>query len=90
MKITVDPRLRAWDGRTAGGMVRAMIRHQDRQIIEVAKAAGMSDAHLYRVLKGERTLTAEVAIALEGVLGIPAEHLLVADMKRRLHELRSR
>lgn len=78
-----------WDGTTAGDMIRAQVRQLDVSFTVVADRAGVSNKHLSMVVCGHVGLTPQFAMRLEQELGIPAERLLFADVRRRLYLART-
>ena len=59
-----------------------VLEQQGRSIAWLARKAGVSVSYAYRMLKGERELTADFKAATAEALGVPEDLLFVPDQER--------
>jgi transcriptional regulator with XRE-family HTH domain len=68
------------DSRSAETAIERVLDKQGRSIAWLARETGVSKASAWRMLKGERTVTAEFKSAASRVLGVPEDLLFPAPV----------
>ena len=67
-----------------GMMIKPELEERGITQKEFARMLGMQASHLSEVLRGKRTLSAELALKMEKAIGIPAKTLLNAQTQYEL------
>jgi len=72
-----------------GMMIKPELEERGITQKEFARMLGMQASHLSEVLRGKRTLSAELALKMEKAIGIPAKTLLNAQTQYELETARA-
>ncbi len=72
-----------------GSIVRENLDALDLSVAKAASALGVTRSQLYRVLKGESAISAEMALRLSAVIGLTADHWLRLQNAHDLARLRN-
>jgi len=67
-----------------GMMIKPELEERGISQKDFAKMVGIQASHLSEVLNGKRTLTTDLAVKIESVIGLPAKVLLAAQTQYEL------
>ena len=73
-----------------GRMVKAEIEYLNLSVAQAAEALGVTRSQLHRVVSGRSSLSAEMALRLEAVIGSTADHWLRMQAAYDAAEVRGR
>ncbi len=73
-----------------GRIIKSALIELDLSIAKAAKLLGVSRMQLNRVVKGDSTVTAEMAVRLEATIGSTADHWLRLQSAYDLAQVRNR
>lgn len=72
-----------------GGLIRDDLEALEVTVAEGAKALGVTRSQLYRVIRGESSISPEMAVRLEAVLGSTADQWLRLQNAHDLARMRN-
>lgn len=72
-----------------GRIIKSALGGLDLSIARAAEALGVSRMQLNRVVKGDSSVSAEMAVRLEAVIGSTADHWLRLQMAYDLAQIRN-
>ena len=70
-----------------GMMIKPELEERGISQKDLARMVGVQPSHLSEVLNGKRTLTTELAMKIEGAIGLPAKILLSAQTQYELESV---